>query len=196
MKQLSLILSIVSLLAVAVLFFLFFGEKHPEKQVKAAGGAVESGQKFTIAYFEMDSLENNFAYIKDLMETIGNKERKLSDDLTSLQRRYQSRAMELQQKAPTMTQSEGEAANREMVEMDQRLKEKRGQLDQELFEFKNLQLQDARKKIEDYLKTYNKDKNYSYIFSYEPGFIYYRDSIYNITPDLIKGLNETYKAKK
>ena len=53
-----------------------------------------------------------------------------------------------------------------------------------------------RKQIEEYLTTYNKDKGYAYIFSYEPGFIFYKDSIYDITMDVVTGLNEKYKSTK
>ena len=53
-----------------------------------------------------------------------------------------------------------------------------------------------KKKIEDFLTEYNKDKNYSYIVSYEQGLFYYKDTAYNITDDVIKGLNEQYKNKK
>jgi outer membrane protein len=56
---------------------------------------------------------------------------------------------------------------------------------------------ELRKQVEEYLKDYNKSKKYAYILSYEPGFIiYYKDSAYNITGDLITGLNEQYKSKK
>ena len=54
---------------------------------------------------------------------------------------------------------------------------------------------DIKKKIEEYLKDYNKDKNYTYILSYEPDFIFLRDTTLNITPDLVKGLNAAYKKK-
>ncbi|MDQ3278599.1 MAG: OmpH family outer membrane protein, partial [Bacteroidota bacterium] len=56
-------------------------------------------------------------------------------------------------------------------------------------------MQDVKAKVEEYLKEYNKDKGYSYILAYEPGFIFYRDSALNITADLIAGLNQKYKKK-
>ena len=53
----------------------------------------------------------------------------------------------------------------------------------------------VRERVESYLKEYNKDKNYSYIFSDFPEAIYYKDTLYNITNEIIKGLNESYKKK-
>ena len=57
-------------------------------------------------------------------------------------------------------------------------------------------MKDVKTKIENFLKEYNKTKNYSYIVSYEQGLFYYKDTAYNITSDVIRGLNEMYKSKK
>jgi len=56
-------------------------------------------------------------------------------------------------------------------------------------------LQEVKKKIEDYLKEYNKDKGFSYIMTNAPELIYLKDTAYNITSDLILGLNSQYKKK-
>ena len=53
-----------------------------------------------------------------------------------------------------------------------------------------------KKKIDDYLAIYNKDKGFAYIFSNDPGLMYYKDNAYDITADVIKGLNEAQSAKK
>jgi outer membrane protein len=57
-------------------------------------------------------------------------------------------------------------------------------------------MQQAKMKIEDFLKLYNKDKNYAYILSSSSNIIYYKDTTYNITADLITGLNAAYKKNK
>ncbi|MEO7802253.1 MAG: OmpH family outer membrane protein, partial [Ginsengibacter sp.] len=51
---------------------------------------------------------------------------------------------------------------------------------------------DILKKIQDFLKVYNKDKRFDYIFSYEPGFMFYKDSTLDITRDVVVGLNKSY----
>ena len=55
---------------------------------------------------------------------------------------------------------------------------------------------EIKTKIENFLKDYNKTRNYSYIISYEQGLFYYRDTAYNITTDVVKGLNDFYKDPK
>lgn len=193
MKQLSLILSIVAIgLGGTALVRQFNTNKKQEPAVvNVPEKTIE--KEFKIAYFEMDSLENNFGSYKEAIDKVMAKEKELMNSLTFMQRNFQQRAAQLQQKAPTMNQNEGEAASREMLEMDQKLKEKKAEVDQQLFDYRNSLIQEIRKKVEDYLKVFNKDGKYSYIYSYEPTFIYYRDTAYNITKGMIDGLNEMYK---
>lgn len=68
-------------------------------------------------------------------------------------------------------------------------------MDQKYQDLQMRKKQEIKTKIEDYLKEYNKTRGYSYILAYEPGIIFYRDTMYNITGDLVKGLNDQYKKK-
>ena len=117
--------------------------------------------------------------------------------MDALQNTYQKRMKELQQKGPTMTQSEGEAAQREVAQMQQKFQQRQMSMEQDLKKHQVDLMTDVRNKIENYLKEYNKEKGYAFILSYEPGFmLYYRDSMYDITNDVIRGLNEQYKKEK
>ena len=96
-----------------------------------------------------------------------------------------------------MTQAEGEAAQREVAQMQQKFQQRQMSMEQDLKKHQVDVMTDVRNKIENYLKDYNKEKGYAFILSYEPGFmLYYRDSVYDITNDVIKGLNEQYKKDK
>ena len=68
-------------------------------------------------------------------------------------------------------------------------------MNQELQNESFKRLQEVKKKIEDFLKDYNKDKGFSYIMTNSPDLIYLKDTVYNITGDLIIGLNSQYKKK-
>ena len=50
--------------------------------------------------------------------------------------------------------------------------------------------------IKKYCLEYNKDKKYSLIIANEPGLIYYKDTAFNITSELLKGLNELFDKQK
>ena len=56
-------------------------------------------------------------------------------------------------------------------------------------------LQTVKKKIEDFLMEYNKDKKYSFIIMNQNDLVYYRDSSFNITNNVVEGLNKLYKKK-
>jgi outer membrane protein len=95
-----------------------------------------------------------------------------------------------------MTQIQSEQANRDMLQLQETIRGQKQEMDQKYQDYYMRKMQDVKSKIEDFLKEYNKTKGYSYIFGYEPGFIYYRDTMYNITKDLVKGLNEQYAKRK
>jgi len=58
--------------------------------------------------------------------------------------------------------------------------------------------QGVKVKIQQFLKDYCKDKGYAYVLGTKEydDFLYYKDTIRNITSDLIKGLNDKYKSEK
>lgn len=92
-----------------------------------------------------------------------------------------------------MSQSESEQVQKEYGQMQQSYQSKKMSLEQELNDLRNKKLRDIQVKIEEYLKEFNKEKSYSFVFSYEPAlFIYYKDSAFDITSELLQGLNEEY----
>ncbi len=95
-----------------------------------------------------------------------------------------------------MTQPEQEAAMQEINKMQQDLQSRKQEIDNDLYNYNSKMKEDILTRIQDYLKQYNKDGRYSYIFSYEPGFMFYKDSTLNITPDVIAGLNNLYSENK
>jgi outer membrane protein len=59
-------------------------------------------------------------------------------------------------------------------------------------------MEGLKKNIDDFLVKYNKEKKYSYIFSYSSGLnvLFYKDSATNITDEIVAGLNEEYNKTK
>jgi outer membrane protein len=198
MKNASLILNTVLLLAVAVLFYLHFSsgkKQEPSKTVSAQGTASVPAGDFRIAYFEMDSINASFAMVKDVKTELGKEEERINNELTRLQKTYNDRITQYQGQSQSMSQVESEKANRDILQLQDRIRSTKQELDQKFQALYMRKMQDVKMKVEDYLKEYNKSKGYNYILAYEPGFIFYRDSSYNITGDLLKGLNALYKKK-
>ena len=196
MRHISTYLSILALAAVGVLYYLHF--KQEKKSVVHTSKNVSTGSNdFRIAYFDIDSLQEKYQYFKDVSGQMKQKEANLTSQMDALQNTYQKRLKELQEKGPTMTQSEGEAAQREVAQMQQKFQQRQMSMEQDLKKHQVDLMTDVRNKIENYLKEYNREKGYAFILSYEPGFmLYYKDSVYDITDDVITGLNEQYKKEK
>lgn len=197
MKYISTILSVVALGLIAVLFFT------QSKQIAQMNGHLNgekksSGSGFKIAYFDMDSLEAHYDGFKDAQTQVKAQENSMTQELTSLDRTNQKKVEVWRQKqqSNTMTQAEGEQAQQEYQVMQQQFQSRKQTLEQALYKRTEDLKTNIRKKIEEFLKDYNKQKNYSYIIEYDPNsFIYSKDSVYNITSDLVDGLNATYKKK-
>lgn len=192
-----LIWNVLLSLVAGFLLFKQFG-KGSSGAGKSGGNSNDSVQiqgQFRMAYFEMDSVAANFDLVKQVKTELAKKENEINAEVEKMTRTFQQRYGELQNKAQggNMNQSEIDAASAELKKMDDDIKVRKNQLDQEYNDMMVRRQNDIKKVIEDYLRDYNKTRNYSYIISYEQGLFYFRDTAYNITGDVVKGLNQYYK---
>ena len=195
MKNILLAFNVILLTLVGYLYYLHFS--HDKNSAQPKTQAVNNlNEQSKVAYIDLDSLQNNYSYYKKIKADFEHKQSEANDQLTALQKKYQNRAMQLQQKAATMNQKEQEEAMQEMNKMQQDLQAKKQNIDNELYNYNSKMKEDILNRIQDFLKDYNKDGKYSYIFSYEPGFMFYKDSTLNITPDVIAGLNKLDSENK
>jgi len=196
MKYISTILSIVAL---GLIVFLFINQKQQLKDMQkhVEGEKRDQGSGFKIAYFDMDSLEAHYDGFKDAQTVVKNQENSMNQELSSLDRANQKKIEGWRQKGNTMTQAEGEQAQQDYQQMQQQFASRKQALEQALYKSTEDLKTNIRKSIEGFLKDYNKTKNYSYIIEYDPNsFIYTKDTVYNITADLVDGLNASYKKSK
>ncbi|GAB2663547.1 hypothetical protein GCM10027036_16750 [Flavihumibacter cheonanensis] len=194
MKYLSLVLSAVATLISGYLLVQHTSKKsgtsNSGTSTEAAAGAAA---EFKIAYFDIDSLQNKYEYFKDALAQLKAKEENMNKELSGLERSYQKKINEWQQQGASMSQSQAEAVQREYGQMQQNYQQRRLTLEQQLENLKMDYKKNIKTKIEDYLREFNKDKGYAYIISYEPELMFYRDTVYNITEQIIQGLNAEYK---
>lgn len=196
MKQVPLILSVIATLTSGfVLFNQFSNGSSKTKSIAAETNKNAEPKDFTIAYFDIDSLQNKYEFFKDALAELKVKEEAMNKELSSLERSYQKKISEWQAKGASMSQSEADAVQREYAQMQQNYQQRRLTLEQQLENLKMDYKKNIKNKIEDYLKEFNKAKGYSYIMSYEPELMFYKDTVFNITDQLIEGLNAAYKKK-
>lgn len=200
MKNGLLVWNVVLTLLVGYLLIAQFAGKK-----KSAGGEIKNSSvktsdngSFRIAYFEMDSVEANFEMVKDVKAELTIKEDAINSELDRLQKNFQQRYNFFQMKAQggTMTQADSEAATQELKNLDEQAKNRKNTLDQEYSELSLRKQKEIKNRIEEFLKEYNKTQGYAYIAAFEQGLFYYKDTAYNITNDVVKGLNLQYKVRK
>jgi len=182
------------------LLFSYLGNKGGKKISAKSSGADTAAMhgEFRIAYFEMDSIANNFDLVKQVRKELEKKEADNAAEIERLARELQSRYEYYQKKEKegTLTQQESEGAAMELKKMDDNIKMRKQALDEDYFSVKTRRENDVKKQIEAFIRKYNEGKNFTYIMSYEPGLFYFKDTTLNITADVVKGLNEEYAPKK
>lgn len=200
MKNGLLIWNVVLTLLTGYLLITHFGGKKTKGGTGTAVSkdSLQGSNQFRIAYFEMDSVANNFEQVKQVKTELAKKESDNTAEIERMARELQQRYNYYQKKQQdgTLTQQDSENAAAELKKMDDDIKLRKQQLDQDYFDVKTRRENDVKKNIEAFIKKYNEGKNYTYIMSYEPGLFYYRDTALNITADVVKGLNQEYGAGK
>ena len=201
MKNGLIIWNVVLSLVAGYLLFAHFSSKknrNPGNGKTGVGDTSSARGPFRIAYFEMDSVAANFEMVKEVKAELNQKEEEINNEIDRMAKNLQQKYTYYQNQAQagTLTQPQSEAASIELKKLDDDMKARKQQLDQEYNDFMVRRQNDIKTKIEGFLNEYNKTKNYSYIVSYEQGLFYYKDTAYNITADVIKGLNALHKPKK
>lgn len=151
-----------------------------------------------IAYVNIDTLENNYTYLKNKREEIAARQRTMESELERSAQQIQSDVAAAQQKmrAGTLSQADAEAAERRIGQMQQSLQMRRASLSEQLMKEQADFNAELRKRLDDFLTEYNKDGRYDYILSYsEGGAILYTNKALDITADIVKGLNEKTPAR-
>ena len=191
MKPNSWIVNGVMALAIIVLFVLHFNSNStPVKSSALAAGGVK------VAYFEIDSIQNSYNFFKDVREALQAKDVENAKQFTGLKNAFAMKYQELQKNGQFLSQAEIGARQQELAQLEKNYTNREQQLASEMQEESFKRLQEVKQKIEAFLANYNKNKEFAYIFSSNPDLMYYKDTAYDITADIVKGLNAEYKPKK
>jgi len=202
MKNLSLGINAVLIMAVAILYYLHFSGENPVEQPVTESisenvvDPLEESEKIAsnIGYINTDSLRANYKLYKELINKLKGRERKYEKELNSKSAAFEKEIVEFQQKAPTMTQFEGQMKQKELGQ-----KEKDLYALQEKFaiKFQNEQTkldEEFQNKVNDFIKNYNNKVGYDLIIgASKMGNVVldYNEGL-NITKEIISGLNEQY----
>lgn len=191
------ILRTVALAFVATMGMTSCDKSNPQMDQKANASAKAAAGDMKIAYVEVDSIMSQYKFCKEYSLILQKKGQNVQNTLAQKQQALQAAAANFQQKvqqnAYTREQAEGVNAslqkqNNDLQILNQRLS---AEFQNETDQF-NKALRDS---IQHYLASYNKDKKYSIIFSKQGDNLLYADKAYDITNEIVAGLNKAYKGK-
>ena len=151
-----------------------------------------------VAYVEIDSIMSQYMYWKDVTKIIKAKEANIQRTLAGKQKAIQAAAANFQQnvQANKYTQVQAQQIQARIQKQEQdadALQQRLGAEYQNEVAKYNKALSDS---VHNYLKEYNKDKKFAIILAKSGDNILYADPAYNITDDVIKGMNQAYKGMK
>lgn len=151
--------------------------------------------KSKIAYVEVDSIMTQYKFCKDYSMILQKKGQNIQNTLAGKQKQLEQAAgnfqQKLQQNAYTREQAESIQAGLQKQGADlQALNQRLTNEFQTETDKYNKALRDS---IQHFLASYNKDKKYSLILSKAGDNLLYADKAYDITKDVVAGLNKAYK---
>ncbi len=179
-----------------VLMFTQCTDNKSNGSTNNAPAAVSGPANMKIAYVEIDSLLTKYRFWNDLNEMMIKKEENIRTTLNEKAKDLDSEMREFQRKLENNGFASRERAEQENLRISQKqrdLQQLQEKLSNELQaenQKNSLQLRDS---INSFLKIYNKDKGYSLIIS-NTGFdnLLYADPAFNITNEIVEGLNARY----
>lgn len=195
MKNLSVVLNSVLVVAVVVLFVLFFTNNKSNKNEAVA---VEAGvaQKGDIVYIQIDSLINNYDMFNDLRSELEGKATKIQNDLNKKSRAFENDAKDFEEKLNKglLTRSQAENMQASLLQRQQELQNYTQQKQMEMAEEETVMLNKVMDAIKTYVKQYNEAHQFALILttSSSTQVVIEGDPSLDITQDVLKGLNEEY----
>lgn len=169
-----------------------------EEEATTENTQTEQTVGLKIAYVELDTLMSQYQLYKDYSEVLTRKGNNIQKTLAQKQRALESHAAAVQKKYESngfTTRDEVERAQASIQKEQNDLAELADRLQNE-FAMEQARINDeARDSIQSFLKRYNKTKKYDYVMVKAGDNLLVANPKFNITNDIVKGLNKRYKIK-
>lgn len=197
MKNLSIGLNVLLLIAVIVLYILHFSGNG--KSTSNQGGTATVNADAKIVYINMDTLLNNYTQSRELNEAFLKKLEANRTELNIKVKNFDREAAEFRNKVENngfMTRERAEQAQMDLMIKQQNLQE----LQQEMTENAQREQMEINRKLYDaitnFLTEYNKAKGFQLILSTTlGGNVLFAQEGFDITNEVVSQLNEQYAKK-
>lgn len=192
MKNLSLILNAVLLVAVGILFYLHFSEGKSE----SSATTVDAGD-LAIAYIKSDSVLKHYEYLKINKVQLEEKTKKMDQDYRNRAIGLQNEIAAYQRNVSSMTLGQVRATEEDLGKKQQNLQMYQQSLGQQLMEEEAKLNKELYDRITVFLKKYGKEKGLQIVLKYDPtSDVLFAGDALDISQEVIAGLNAEYQQEK
>lgn len=182
-------------MALAVLSACNQSESKMDEEPATPSKEAVGGMK--VAYVEVDSLMSQYNFCKEYTLILQKKSNNARNTLNQKGNQLQKAAANFQEKLQSngfTSREEAERVQMALQRQQQDLQELQNRLGSEL-DAETAKFNEAlRDSLQNFLKVYNKSKKYDIILSKAGDNILYAAKKYDITQDVINGLNKRYKS--
>ena len=195
MKKTNFILNGFLALAIGLMFAQCAGNNNASTTSAPVAGATGSSN-MKIAFVEIDSLLTKYNFWNDLSEQMLKKEENIRTTLNEKGKKLEAEAREFERKIQNNGFTSRERAEQEqarLMKQQQELQELQQKLANDLAAENQKNSLELRDSINSFLNEYNKSKGYDLIIS-NTAFdnLLYGNPAYNITNEIVEGLNARY----
>ncbi|HEX5669414.1 MAG TPA: OmpH family outer membrane protein [Chitinophagaceae bacterium] len=200
MKNILPVITAILAVLVGVLFYLHFKNHSEIDKItdKVTKQDTMANRPLKIAYVDLDSIQENYEYYRAKMTDFDKKKENADRELNSSFQKIENERVAFVQRGNNITQVEAESFQRDYTRKMQNLENQKRVMENQIQEEGIKTMEELRKRINEFLDEYNKTQGYSYIFSYSAGLnvLFYKDPVYNITNEVVDGLNDAYRKTK
>lgn len=194
MKNASLVLNAVLVVAVGVLYYLHFTSKSGGT---SSGDGETSGETAgNVLYINTDSVVMNYNFTKDKSAFIESNNKQREQMLRNKQGAYEAAVRKYQSSAAIMTERERATKEEQIMGMQNELMGLQQQFQQDAMMEEQALLSSIIDTLEDFMVGYTKGKPVDFVLGYQKnGTIFYRNPANDITKEVVQKLNERYKSQ-
>ena len=196
MKKTKFILNGLLSLAIILVFAQCANNNNNTTTQSAPVVGATGSSNMKIAFVEIDSLLTKYNFWNDLSEQMIKKEENIRTTLNEKGKKLENEAREFERKIQNngfVSRERAEQEQARLVKQQQELQELQQKLTSELAAENQKNSLELRDSINSFLKVYNQTKGYDLIIS-NTAFdnLLYGNPAYNITDEIVEGLNARY----
>ena len=198
MKNISLSLNSVLIIAVGILYYFHFkGDSSKISHEQTQSTHFIPMPNAGIVYVNSDSLLDQYEFYKNEKSQFIAAQSRIKNELKSQSENLQREVDLYQKQAIGMTDMEKAKKEEQLTMKQQQLMQRKEELLGKLDEDQSKSSEELYSRLSQYLKKFNQNRNYNFVLGFQKGggILFANDSL-NITKDVVEGLNKEYLEGK